>query len=101
MDFERFVLMENANDQNRQEILRFGIAVLFIVGIIIFITMRGGEVNYYLLVVAVIIGGYMALNIGVLPHCRCLADHRTGFCADGCDVLLHDSRHDAAVIQTG
>ena len=100
MNFGRFVLMENANDKNRQEMLRFGIAVLFIVGIIIFITMRGGEINYSL-VVAAIISGYMALNIGVLPYCRCLAGHRARFCAPGCDVLLYDSWHDAAVIQTG
>lgn len=63
MGLERSILMVNAGDKNRQELLRLGISVLFIAGIIIFLTMRGGEVSF-LLVVAAIIGGYMALNIG-------------------------------------
>ena len=63
MDFERFLLMENATDKGRQEMLRLGIAVMFLVGIIIYLTMAGGEISYSL-VVAAIIGGYMALNIG-------------------------------------
>ena len=63
MDFERFLLMENATNKGRQEMLRLGIAVLFLVGIILYITKRGGEVSYSL-VVAAMIGGYMALNIG-------------------------------------
>jgi len=66
MDFERFLLMENATNKGRQEMLRLGIAVMFLVGIIIFLTMGGGEVSYSL-VVAAIIGGYMALNIGAKP----------------------------------
>ncbi|MDZ7595259.1 MAG: hypothetical protein U0932_11490 [Thiobacillus sp.] len=42
---------------------RLGTALLFLVGIILFIAMRGGEINYSLMVAAMI-GGYMALNIG-------------------------------------
>jgi len=49
----------------RTEIFRFGLAGLFIAGIFVFATLRmgdGGGVS--LLVIAAMIGGYMALNIG-------------------------------------
>lgn len=62
MNLERFLLMERANDRGRQEMFRLGVALLFLVGIILYVTMRG-QVNYSL-VVAAMIGGYMALNIG-------------------------------------
>ena len=63
MDFEKFLLTENAARKGRQELFRLGIALLFLVGIILFISMRGGQVSVSL-VVAGMIGGYMALNIG-------------------------------------
>ncbi len=63
MELEKLALLENATASGRKEMFRLGTAILFIVGIIIFITQRGGEVSYAL-VVAAIIGGYMAINIG-------------------------------------
>ncbi len=42
---------------------RLGLALLFLVGIILYVSMRGGAANYAL-VIAAMIGGYMALNIG-------------------------------------
>ena len=62
MELERMQQIEAATWVNRQEILRLGVAILFIVGIILYINSRG-EVSP-MLVVAGMIGGYMALNIG-------------------------------------
>lgn len=63
MEFEKFLLTENAARKGRQELFRLGTALLFLVGVILFISMRGGQVSVSL-VVAGMIGGYMALNIG-------------------------------------
>jgi len=63
MELEKFVLTENATGKGRPELFRFGMALLFLVGVILFVSTRGGQVSY-LLVVAAMIGGYMALNIG-------------------------------------
>ncbi len=43
--------------------VRLGLALMFLVGIVLFLMTRGGPVNFSL-VVAAMIGGYMALNIG-------------------------------------
>jgi PiT family inorganic phosphate transporter len=62
MELERIHQIEQAIGVNRTEVLRLGISMLFIVGIILFVSSRG-EVSP-LLIVAGMIGGYMALNIG-------------------------------------
>ena len=62
MELERIHQIEEAIGVNRTEVLRLGISILFIVGIILFVSSRG-EVSP-LLIVAGMIGGYMALNIG-------------------------------------
>ncbi len=62
MELERIQQIEEAIGVNRTEVLRLGISILFIVGIILFVSSRG-EVSP-LLIVAGMIGGYMALNIG-------------------------------------
>ena len=50
---------------NRGELFRFGTALLFIVGIMLITIVRTeGGVDGVLLVVAAMIGGYMAMNIG-------------------------------------
>ena len=46
-----------------KEIFRLGMALMFIIGIILFVLALGGEVKL-LLVISAMIGGYMALNIG-------------------------------------
>ncbi|MGG7646396.1 inorganic phosphate transporter [Rhodovulum sp. YNF3179] len=57
--------VESAARLNREELFRFGTALLFIVGIMIFTMGRtDGGVDGTLLVVAAMIGGYMAMNIG-------------------------------------
>ena len=57
--------IQKAAKLNREELFRFGMALLFIVGIMLFSIVRT-ESNTYgvLLVVAAMIGGYMAMNIG-------------------------------------
>ena len=63
MDFERFVMEGRSGEGSRRETLRVGVVLLFMVGIILFLTTRAGQVHFSL-VVAAMIGGYMALNIG-------------------------------------
>ena len=57
--------IESAVQLNRDELFRFGTALIFIVGIMLFTIVRtDGGVDGILLVVAAMIGGYMAMNIG-------------------------------------
>lgn len=57
--------VETAVRLNREELLRFGVALVFIVGIMLVATARtSGGVDGTLLVAAAMIGGYMAMNIG-------------------------------------
>jgi len=57
--------VEQALLVNRGELFRFGSALLFIVGVMLFTVSRhGGGTQGTLLVIAAMIGGYMALNIG-------------------------------------
>ncbi len=57
--------IENAAQVNRDELFRFGTALLFIVGIMLFTIVRvESGTDGVLLVIAAMIGGYMAMNIG-------------------------------------
>ncbi len=57
--------VEKATRSTRGEVGRIGVAVLFIVGVIVFTGAAFGHVEQaYLLIAAAVIGGYMALNIG-------------------------------------
>ena len=57
--------IETAVQRNRDELFRFGTALIFIVGIMLFTIVRtDGGIDGTLLVVAAMIGGYMAMNIG-------------------------------------
>ena len=57
--------VETAVRVNRDELFRFGTALMFIVGIMLFTMVRtDGGIDGMLLVVAAMIGGYMAMNIG-------------------------------------
>lgn len=66
MEFHNLNDIENATSRGRKEMFRFGTALLFIVMIILFTSnlQTGTGVVSIELVVAAIIGGYMALNIG-------------------------------------
>lgn len=57
--------VESAIQLNRDELFRFGTALIFIVGVMLFTIVRtDGGVDGILLVIAAMIGGYMAMNIG-------------------------------------
>ncbi|MCP4877648.1 MAG: inorganic phosphate transporter [Gammaproteobacteria bacterium] len=62
MELEKISQIEAATWVNREEVLRLGVSILFIVGIVLFVSSRG-EVSP-MLIIAGMIGGYMALNIG-------------------------------------
>ena len=56
---------ETASLSNRAELFRISAAVLFLVGVMLFAILRGeGGAHSTLLVIAAMIGGYMAMNIG-------------------------------------
>ncbi len=63
MELEKIAEIEYATWVGRKELFRLGTALLFIIGIMLFTVSREGGVSP-LLVVAAMIGGYMALNIG-------------------------------------
>jgi len=63
MEFEKFVMVGRSGERSRREMVRVGAVLLFLVGIVLFLTSRSGQVHFSL-VVAAMIGGYMALNIG-------------------------------------
>lgn len=57
--------IESVAQRNRDELFRFGTALLFIVGIMLFTIVRtDGGIDGILMVAAAMIGGYMAMNIG-------------------------------------
>ena len=62
MELEKIRDIEEATWVNRKEIFRLGVAVLFIVGIMLYLESQGEVSN--MLIIAGIIGGYMAINIG-------------------------------------
>ena len=63
MELERIAEIERATGSGRGEFFRLGMALLFIVAIMLFAASKGGQPSY-LLVIAAMIGGYMAMNIG-------------------------------------
>lgn len=65
MDIDQLNEIEKATLFNRPELVRIGYALLFIVGIILYIYSNIGDVpGGYMLITAAMIGGYMAMNIG-------------------------------------
>ncbi len=65
MDIKQLDKMQQATSFNRPELLRFGYAILFIVGIALYVYSRIGDIpGGFMLISAGMIGGYMAINIG-------------------------------------
>ena len=57
--------LDKATASNRGDVMRIGYALLFLVGIVLFISAQVGDIpGSYILVIAAMIGGYMAMNIG-------------------------------------
>jgi PiT family inorganic phosphate transporter len=63
MTLKYFSVIDDATATGRHELARMGVAVIFIVLIMLYLGIRFGDVSY-VLVVAGIIGAYMAMNIG-------------------------------------
>ena len=61
MDFERFVMTGRSGESSRKEMVRVGAVLLFLVGIVMFLTSRAGQVHFSL-VVAAMIGGFFILD---------------------------------------
>jgi len=65
MEIQSFSKIEKATESGRKELFRIGTALLFIVGIMLFTSQHGsGTPGHIMLVIAGMIGGYMAMNIG-------------------------------------
>ncbi len=65
MELQNINELEKATDKGRRELFRIGTALLFIVGIMLFTSIRGMETpGNIILMIAAMIGGYMAMNIG-------------------------------------
>lgn len=66
MDLKDLNQIEDTGAEMRLELLRIGGAILFLVGIMLFIGMTTSDSspNHTFLIVSAVIGGYMALNIG-------------------------------------
>ena len=65
MDIDQVNKLEKATNSSRSDVMRIGYALLFLVGIVLFISSQVGDIpGSYVLVIAAMIGGYMAMNIG-------------------------------------
>lgn len=65
MEIKSFNKIEKATETGRKELFRIGTALLFIVGIMLYTSQQGlNSTDQIMLVIAGMIGGYMAMNIG-------------------------------------
>lgn len=64
MEFKHINEIEKATKKGQNELFRLGIGLLFIVGVMLYVAMRGEGHGNMMLVIAAMIGGYMAMNIG-------------------------------------
>ncbi|MCP3669582.1 MAG: inorganic phosphate transporter [Gammaproteobacteria bacterium] len=65
MELKSLSTIEKATEVSRKELFRIGTAMLFIIGIMLFTSQHGaGTPGHIMLVIAGMIGGYMAMNIG-------------------------------------
>ncbi|MFA6700424.1 MAG: inorganic phosphate transporter [Thiomicrospira sp.] len=63
MELKNIQTIEDAGKRGRYEMFRFGFALLFIVAVILYTYINYGHISFTL-VIAAMIGGYMAMNIG-------------------------------------
>lgn len=64
MEFKHINELEKASKRGHPELVRLGLGVLFVVGVMIYAIFRGGSSGSLYIVAAAVVGGYMALNIG-------------------------------------
>ena len=65
MELKHISELEKASKKGRAELLRLGIGLLFIIGVMLYATQQGVTgTDGIMLVIAAVIGAYMAMNIG-------------------------------------
>jgi inorganic phosphate transporter, PiT family len=65
MELKDINSIERATQFGRQEVLRLGISIAFILGIVLFANIHVGDIpGHTMLVMATVFGAYMAINIG-------------------------------------
>lgn len=64
MELKHINEIDKATKRGRGELFRFGMGLLFIIGVMLFTIVRGEANGSMFVVVSAMIGGYMALNIG-------------------------------------
>ena len=64
MEIEKIAKIANATSAGRNDLFRLCIALLFLVAIVFFVGSLADGISNHMLVIAAMIGGYMALNIG-------------------------------------
>jgi PiT family inorganic phosphate transporter len=65
MEFRNLKQLEKATNSSQTEMVRLGLSLLFLTGIVLFTSLKvQGFEQGYMLIIAAVIGGYMAINIG-------------------------------------
>ncbi|WP_332674772.1 inorganic phosphate transporter [Aromatoleum sp.] len=64
MEFEHISQIEQASRKGSGEILRLGLALIYIIGAMLFAARVADGENAVILAIAAVLGGYMAINIG-------------------------------------
>lgn len=64
MELTHISELEKATKKGRIELFRLGMALLFIIGVMLYTLVRGEAQGSLFIVIAAMIGGYMAMNIG-------------------------------------
>ena len=65
MELKHINELEKASKKGRAELLRLGVALLFIIAVMLYATQQGvSGLNGVMLAIAAVIGAYMAMNIG-------------------------------------
>ena len=64
MELKHISEIEKATKKGRLELFRLGVGLIFVVGVMLYVAMQGEGQGGIMLVVAAMIGAYMAMNIG-------------------------------------
>lgn len=64
MELQHINEIERATKRGRSELFRLGLGLIFLVGVMLYVAMHGGQHTSLMLVIAALIGAYMAMNIG-------------------------------------
>ena len=64
MELQHISELEKATKKGQLELFRLGMGLLFIIGVMLYALMRGEGQGSIFIVIAAMIGGYMAMNIG-------------------------------------